>query len=110
MYQVKSSKQFLRSKPHSEELLLPPEALKSFLVYRNNELLTLQNEVIVYNNEHILKNNLSVSYQNKLLTPLNYFQNYTRFKTIIEELHRPKNAKNINVLSKDSRLIDLTTI
>ena len=114
--QIEKFKQFLRSKRYSESTITTySEALKSFLVfYRNKAIAEITNEdVIVYNNEYILKNNLSASYQNQIINSIKlFFKIIHDSKMVIEELHRPKNAKTLpNVLSKEEtfRLIDLTT-
>lgn len=116
MYQIEKFKQFLRSKRYSESTIVTySEALKSFLVfYREKPIAEITNEdVIIYNNAHILKNNLSASYQNQIINSIKlFFKIIHDSKIIIEELHRPKNAKTLpNVLSKEEtfRLIDLTT-
>jgi integrase/recombinase XerD len=114
--QIEKFKQYLRSKRYSESTITTySEALKSFLVfYREKAVAEITNEdVIVYNNEYILKNNLSASYQNQTINSIKlFFKIIHDSKIIIEELHRPKNAKTLpNVLSKEEtlRLIDLTT-
>lgn len=114
--QIEKFKQYLRSKRYSESTITTySEALKSFLVfYREKAVAEISNEdVIVYNNEYILKNNLSASYQNQTVNAIKlFFKIIHDSKIIIEELHRPKNAKTLpNVLSKEEtlRLIDLTT-
>ncbi len=114
--QIEKFKQWLRSKRYSESTITTySEALKSFLVfYRNKAVADINNEdVIVYNNEYILKNNLSASYQNQIINATKlFFKIIHDSKIVIEELHRPKNAKTLpNVLSKEEtfRLIDLTT-
>ncbi len=114
--QIEKFKQWLRSKRYSESTITTySEALKSFLVfYRNKAVADINNkDVIVYNNEYILKNNLSASYQNQIINATKlFFKIIHDSKIVIEELHRPKNAKTLpNVLSKEEtfRLIDLTT-
>jgi integrase/recombinase XerD len=114
--QIEKFKQWLRSKRYSESTLTTYcEALKSFLVfYREKPIAAITNEdVIVYNNEYILKNNLSISYQNQTINSIKlFFKIIHDSKIVIEELHRPKNAKRLpNVLSKEEtfQLIDLTT-
>ena len=114
--QIERFKQWMRSKRYSESTVTTySEALKSFLVfYREKAVADINNEdVIIYNNEHILKNNLSASYQNQTINSIKLFFKIIRdSKIVIEELHRPKNAKTLpNVLSKEEtvRLIDLTT-
>jgi len=114
--QIEKFKQWLRSKRYSESTISTySEALKSFLVfYREKPIAEITNEdVIVYNNEYILKNNLSASYQNQTINATKlFFKIIHDSKIVIEELHRPKNAKTLpNVLSKEEtfRLIDLTT-
>lgn len=114
--QIEKFKQWLRSKRYSESTLTTySEALKSFLVfYREKPIAAITNEdVIVYNNEYILKNNLSISYQNQTINSIKlFFKIIHDSKIVIEELHRPKNAKRLpNVLSKEEtfQLIDLTT-
>lgn len=114
--QIEKFKQWLRSKRYSESTLTTySEALKSFLVfYREKPIADITNEdVIVYNNEYILKNNLSISYQNQTINSIKlFFKIIHDSKIVIEELHRPKNAKRLpNVLSKEEtfQLIDLTT-
>ena len=103
--QIEKFKQWLRSKRYSESTLTTySEALKSFLVfYREKPIAAITNEdVIVYNNEYILKNNLSISYQNQTINSIKlFFKIIHDSKIVIEELHRPKNAKRLpNVLSK----------
>lgn len=114
--QIEKFKQWLRSKRYSESTLTTySEALKSFLIfYREKPIADITNEdVIVYNNEYILKNNLSISYQNQTINSIKlFFKIIHDSKIVIEELHRPKNAKRLpNVLSKEEtfQLIDLTT-
>ena len=114
--QIEKFKQYLRSKRYSESTVTTySEALKSFLVfYRDKAIIDITNEdVIIYNNEYILKNNLSASYQNQTINAIKlFFKIIHDSKIVIEELHRPKNAKTLpNVLSKEEtfRLIDLTT-
>lgn len=114
--QIEKFKQWMRSKRYSESTVITySEALKSFLIfYREKAVAEITNEdVIVYNNEHILKNNLSASYQNQTINSIKlFFKIIHNSKIIIEELHRPKNAKRLpNILSKEEtfRLIDLTT-
>ena len=114
--QIEKFKQWMRSKRYSESTLITySEALKSFLVfYREKPIVDITNEdVIVYNNEYILKNNLSASYQNQIINATKlFFKIIHDSKMVIEELHRPKNAKTLpNVLSKEEtfRLIDVTT-
>jgi len=114
--QIEKFKQFLRSKRYSESTVATySEALKSFLVfYREKPLAGITNEdVIDYNNEYILKNNLSASYQNQTINAIKlFFKIVLNSKMVIEELHRPKNAKTLpNILSKEEtfRLIDVTT-
>lgn len=114
--QIEKFKQWLRSKRYSESTITTySEALKSFLVfYREKPIAAITNEdVIVYNNEYILKNNLSISYQNQTINSIKlFFKIIHDSKIVIEELHRPKNAKRLpNVLSKEEtfQLIDLTT-
>lgn len=114
--QIEKFKQWLRSKRYSESTLTTySEALKSFLVfYREKPIAAITNEdVIVYNNEYILKNNLSISYQNQTINSIKlFFKIIHDSKIVIEELHRPKNAKRLpNVLSKEEtfQLIDITT-
>ena len=116
MEQMEKFKQWLRSKRYSESTITTySEALKSFLVfYREIPIAEITNEdVIVYNNEYILKNNLSASYQNQTVNAIKlFFKIIHNSKIVIEELHRPKNAKRLpNVLSKEEamRLIDMTT-
>lgn len=113
--QIEKFKQWLRSKRYSESTLTTySEALKSFLVfYREKSIAAITNEdVIVYNNEYILKNNLSISYQNQTINSIKlFFKIIHDSKIVIEELHRPKNAKRLpNVLSKEEtfELIDST--
>lgn len=115
MAQIEKFKQWLRSKRYSESTLTTySEALKSFLVfYREKPIANITNEdVIVYNNEYILKNNLSASYQNQTVNAIKlFFKIIHDSKIIIEDIHRPKNAKKLpNVLSKEEtfRLIELT--
>ena len=114
--QIEKFKQWMRSKRYSESTITTyTEALKSFLVfYREKPIVDITNEdVIVYNNEYILKNNLSASYQNQIINATKlFFKIIHDSKMVIEELHRPKNAKTLpNVLSKEEtfRLIDVTT-
>ena len=114
--QIEKFKQWLRSKRYSESTITTySEALKSFLVfYREKPIAAITNEdVIVYNNEYILKNNLSISYQNQTINSIKlFFKIIHDSKIVIEELHRPKNAKRLpNVLSKEEtfQLIDITT-
>jgi integrase/recombinase XerD len=116
MAQIEKFKQYLRSKRYSESTIMTySEALKSFLVfYREKPIADITNEdVIVFNNEYILKKNLSASYQNQIVNAIKlFFKIIHDSKMVIEELHRPKNAKRLpNVLSKEEtfRLIDLTT-
>ncbi len=113
--QIEKFKQWLRSKRYSESTLTTySEALKSFLVfYREKPIADITNEdVIVYNNEYILKNNLSISYQNQTINSIKlFFKIIHDSKIVIEELHRPKNAKKLpNVLSKEETflLINIT--
>lgn len=115
MEQMEKFKQWLRSKRYSESTITTySEALKSFLVfYREKALDEITNEdVIVYNNDYILKNNLSASYQNQIINSIKlFFKIVHDSKMVIEELHRPKNAKSLpNVLSKEEafKLIDVT--
>jgi integrase/recombinase XerD len=111
--QIEKFKQWMRSKRYSESTITTyTEALKSFLVfYREKPIAEITNEdVVIYNNEYILKNNLSASYQNQTIKL--FYKIIHDSKIVIEELHRPKNAKTLpNVLSKEEtfRLIDLTT-
>lgn len=114
--QIEKFKQYLRSKRYSESTITTySEALKSFLVfYREKVIAEITNEdVVVYNNDYILKNNLSASYQNQTINAIKlFFKIIHDSKMVIDELHRPKNAKTLpNVLSKEEtfRLIDLTT-
>lgn len=114
--QIEKFKQFLRSKRYSESTIITyGEVLKSFLVfYREKPIAEISNEdVIVYNNEYILKNNLSASYQNQTINAIKlFFKIVHNSKMVLEELHRPKNAKKLpNVLSKEEtlKLIDVTT-
>jgi integrase/recombinase XerD len=114
--QIEKFKQYLRSKRYSESTIATySEALKSFLVFYNTKAIaSITNEdVIVYNNEYILKNNFSISYQNQTINAIKlFFKIIHTTKIIVEELHRPKNAKKLpNVLSKEEafKLIDVTT-
>jgi integrase/recombinase XerD len=114
--QIEKFKQYLRSKRYSESTINTySEVLKSFLVFfREKPISEITNEdVIFYNNEYILKNNLSASYQNQTINAIKlFFKIIHDSKIVIEELHRPKNAKTLpNVLSKEEtfRLIELTT-
>lgn len=114
--QIEKFKHYLRSKRYSESTITTySEALRSFLVfYRDKIIAEITNEdVIVYNNEYILKNKLSASYQNQTINALKlFFKIIHDSKMVIEELHRPKNAKTLpNVLSKEEtfRLIDVTS-
>jgi site-specific recombinase XerD len=114
--QIEKFKQYLRSKRYSESTITTySEALKSFLVfYREKAVADIKNEdVIVYNNEYILKNKLSASYQNQTINALKlFFKIIHDTKIVVEELHRPKNAKTLpNVLSKEEtlKLIDVTS-
>ncbi|RAR70639.1 site-specific tyrosine recombinase/integron integrase [Flavobacterium aciduliphilum] len=113
--QIEKFKQYLRSKRYSERTITTySEALKSFLVfYREKPVADITNDdVIVYNDEYIIKNNLSASYQNQTINALKlFFKIVHHSKIVIEELHRPKNAKRLpNVLSKEEtlKLIDVT--
>ena len=114
--QIEKFKQWMHSKRYSKNTITTySEAMKSFLVfYRVKPIAEITNEdVIVYNNEYILKNNLSASYQNQTINALKlFFQIIHNTKMVIEELHRPKNAKKLpTVLSKEEtfRLIEVTT-
>jgi site-specific recombinase XerD len=114
--QIEKFKQWLRSKRYSESTITTySEALKSFLIFnREKTIAAITNEdVITYNNEYILKNNLSISYQNQTINSIKlFFKIIHDSKIVIEELHRPKNAKRLpNVLSKEEtfKLINLTT-
>lgn len=116
MEQMEKFKQWLRSKRYSESTITTySEALKSFLVfYREKNIVDITNDdVMVYNNEYILKNNLSASYQNQTINAIKlFFKIIHNSKMVIDELHRPKNAKRLpNVLSKEEalQLIDSTT-
>ena len=114
--QIEKFKQWMRSKRYSDSTIATySEAIKSFLVfYREKPIAVITNEdVIVYNNEHILKNKLSASYQNQTINALKlFFKIIQDTKIVLEELHRPKNAKTLpNVLSKEETfmLIEVTT-
>ena len=114
--QIEKFKQWMRSKRYSESTITTySEALKSFLVfYREKVIAEITNEdVIKYNNEYILKNKLSASYQNQIINALKlFFKIIQNTKIVLEELHRPKNAKTLpNVLSKEEtfKLIEVTT-
>lgn len=114
--QIEKFKQWMRSKRYSESTITTySEALKSFLVfYREKVIAEITNEdVIEYNNEYILKNKLSASYQNQIINALKlFFKIIQNTKIVLEELHRPKNAKTLpNVLSKEEtfKLIEVTT-
>jgi site-specific recombinase XerD len=114
--QIEKFKQYLRSKRYSESTINTySEAIKSFLVfYREKPIADITNQdVIVYNNDYILKNNLSASYQNQTINAIKlFFKIIHNSKMVLEELHRPKNAKKLpNVLSKEEtlKLIDVTT-
>ena len=114
--QIEKFKQWMRSKRYSESTIITySEALKSFLVfYREKVIAEITNEdVIEYNNEYILKNKLSASYQNQIINALKlFFKIIQNTKIVLEELHRPKNAKTLpNVLSKEEtfKLIEVTT-
>lgn len=113
---IEKFKRHLLSKRYSESTINTySESLKSFLVfYRTKSIASISNEdVIVYNNEYILKNNYSISYQNQTINAIKlFFKIIHNSKIIVEELHRPKNAKKLpNVLSKEEtfKLIDVTT-
>ena len=114
--QIEKFKQYLRSKRYSESTINTySEALKSVLVfYREKPIADITNQdVIVYNDEYILKKNLSASYQNQTINAIKlFFKIIHNSKIVLEELHRPKNAKKLpNVLSKEEtlKLIDVTT-
>ena len=114
--QIEKFRQYLRSKRYSENTIITySEALKSFLVfYRDKVVKDISNEdVIVYNNKYILKNNLSASYQNQTINAIKlFFRIIHDSKVVVDELHRPKNAKKLPiVLSKEEafKLIDVTT-
>jgi len=116
MAQIAKFKQYLGSKRYSENTITTySEILRTFLVfYREKPVAEITNEdVIVFNNEYILKKNLSASYQNQTMNSIKlFFKIIHDSKIVIEELHRPKNAKRLpNVLSKEEtfRLIDMTT-
>lgn len=108
-------KRYLKSKRYSESTIMTySEALKSFLIYFQNKLIVeiTNDDLIVYNNDYILKNNLSASYQNQIVNAVKlFFKTIHNSKMNTENIHRPKNAKNLpNVLSKEEvfRLIELT--
>lgn len=114
--QIQKFTEWLCSKRYSPNTIKTyTEALKSFLVfYRTKPMVAITNEdVILYNNHYILKNNLSASYQNQIVNAIKlFFSIIENRKLNVEEIHRPKGAKNLpNVLSKEEvfKIIDVTT-
>jgi integrase/recombinase XerD len=104
--QIQKFKHWLLSKRYSDSTIMTyTEALKSFLTFFNEKLVTEidNDDVILYNNEYILNNNLSSSYQNQIVNAIKlYFSTVLETKIELDKIHRPKRAKLLpNVLSKE---------